>query len=50
MNGALFEGSRIDVNVASERRKKRSPSDIIKENAVKKIPRFVEIKLHITNE
>lgn len=37
MNGILFEGSRIDVNVASERRKKRNPGDPLE--PAKKIPR-----------
>ena len=37
MNGILFEGSRMDVNVASERRKKRQAGDLV--SGVKKIPR-----------
>ena len=39
MCGFLLEGSRIDVNVASERRKKRNPGEILE--SVKKIPRYL---------
>ena len=39
MNGFLLEGSRIDVNVASERRKKRNPGEILE--SVRKIPRYL---------